>query len=226
MVDVTEILMHWHAGRSHSEIAASLGVDRKTVKKYVAPAISAGIIPGGEGKTAAEWEALVRAWFPQMADIRLRQTTWPQIEVHRDYIVEMLAAGVTKATIWQRLRDEHGLTASSASLKRYIAANLPEEGQRSKVTVLRTDPPPGTEAQIDYGYLGSWTDPVGGRTRRIWAFVMVLAFSRMMFVRPVLRMDQYAWTAAHVAAFEFFGGVPARLVPDNLRTGGGQAGSV
>ena len=29
--------------------------------------------------------------------------------------------------------------------------------------------PPGEEAQIDYGYLGSWTDPVGGRTRRIWA---------------------------------------------------------
>jgi hypothetical protein len=39
-----------------------------------------------------------------------------------------------------------------------------------------------------------------------------------MFVRPVLRMDQHAWTEAHVAAFEFFGGVPRRLVPDNLRT--------
>ena len=49
---------------------------------------------------------------------------------------------------------------------------------------------------------------------------MVLAFSRLMFVRPVLRMDQQAWTEAHVAAFEFFGGgVPRRLVPDNLRTG-------
>ena len=36
---------------------------------------------------------------------------------------------------------------------------------------------------------------------------------------PVLSMDQQAWTAAHVAAFEFFDGAPARLVPDNLRTG-------
>ena len=35
---------------------------------------------------------------------------------------------------------------------------------------------------------------------------MVLAFSRLMSVRPVLRMDQHAWTEAHVAAFEFFGG--------------------
>ena len=40
-----------------------------------------------------------------------------------------------------------------------------------------------------------------------------------MFVRPVLNLDQHAWTEAHVAAFEFFGGVPARLVPDNLKTG-------
>ena len=53
----------------------------------------------------------------------------------------------------------------------------------------------------------------------VWAFVMVLACSRHMFVRPVLRMDQRAWTECHVAAFEFFGGVPGRLVPDNLRTG-------
>jgi len=53
----------------------------------------------------------------------------------------------------------------------------------------------------------------------VQAFVMVLACSRYMFVRPVLRMDQEAWTRCHVEAFAFFGGVPARLVPDNLKTG-------
>lgn len=219
MVDVTEILVHWRAGRSLSEIAESLGVDRKTIRKYVAPAIAAGLEPGGPAKSDSEWAALVRGWFPSLADTRLRQITWPQIEVHRDYIVAMLRAGVSKQTIWQRLRDEHGLAASVSSVKRYIEANLPEDGLRAKVTVLREDPPPGQEAQIDYGYLGTWTDPIGGRRRRIWAFVMVLACSRLMFMRPVLTMDQRAWTECHVAAFEFFGGVPARLVPDNLRTG-------
>jgi transposase len=219
VVDVTEILIHWHAGRSQSEIATSLGVDRKTVKKYVAPAVEAGIEPGGPARTQQEWAELVRGWFPELADTRLRQTTWPEIDKHRDYIVAMLNAGVTKQTIWQRLRDEHGLVASVASLKRYVAANLPEEGMRARVTVLREDPPAGEEAQIDYGYLGSWTDPVGGRRRRVWAFVMVLACSRLMFVRPVLTMDQRAWTECHVEAFTFFGGVPRRLVPDNLRTG-------
>jgi len=219
VVDVTEILIHWHAGRSQSEIATSLGVDRKTVKKYVTPAIEAGLVPGGPSKSQGEWAELVRGWFPELADTRLRQVTWPEIDKHRDYIVAMLQAGVSKQTIWQRLHDEHGLVASVASLKRYVAANLPEHGLRARVTVLRDDPPPGEEAQIDYGYLGSWTDPAGGRRRRVWAFVMVLAMSRLMFVRPVLTMDQRAWTECHVEAFAFFGGVPRRLVPDNLRTG-------
>jgi transposase len=219
VVDVTEILIHWHAGRSLSEIATSLGVDRKTVRKYVSPAVSAGIEPGGPARSAEQWAELVREWFPELAETRLRQTTWPQIEARRDYIVAMLKAGVSKQPIWQRLRDEHGLVASVASLKRYVAANLPEEGLRARVTVLRDDPPAGEEAQIDYGYLGSWVDPVGGRRRRVWAFVMVLAVSRLMFVRPVLTIDQRAWTECHVEAFAFFGGVPRRLVPDNLRTG-------
>lgn len=53
-------------------------------------------------------------------------------------------------------------------------------------------------------YLGSWIDPIGGRPRRVWAFVMVLACSRLMFVRRVLTMGQRAWTECYVEAFAFF----------------------
>ena len=52
MIDVTEILMHWHAGRSKSEMAESLGVDRKTLRKYIAPAEAAGIMPGGPARAS------------------------------------------------------------------------------------------------------------------------------------------------------------------------------
>ena len=43
--------MHWHAGRSLNEMSQSLGVDRKTIRKYVAPAIAAGIVPGGPDRS-------------------------------------------------------------------------------------------------------------------------------------------------------------------------------
>src|ERR1700733_2384147 len=68
VIDVTEILVHWHAGRSLSEMSQSLGVDRKTLRKYVAPAVAAGISPGGPGRSEQEWQELVREWFPELAD--------------------------------------------------------------------------------------------------------------------------------------------------------------
>jgi hypothetical protein len=83
VIDVTEIFMHWHAGRSLSEMAESLDVDRKTLRKYIAPAAAAGIAPGGPAKSQEEWAELVRGWFPQLADTRLRQVTWPAIAVHQ-----------------------------------------------------------------------------------------------------------------------------------------------
>jgi hypothetical protein len=220
VIDVTEILVHWHAGRSLNEMSQSLGVDRKTIRKYVAPALDAGIAPGGPAKSEGEWQELVRGWFPELADTRLRQVTWPAIAGHHDYIAGQLGAGVRMSTIHQRLRDEHGLAASVASFRRYVAANVPEEVRRSQVTVWSPrQAEAGEQAQIDYGMLGRWLDPVSGKLRTVWAFVMVLACSRHMFVRPVLKMDQRAWTECHVEAFAFFGGVPARLVPDNLKTG-------
>jgi transposase len=219
VVDVTEILIHWHAGRSISEVSTSLGVDRKTIRKYLVPAVAAGLTPGGPAMAQADWAALVLGWFPHLHDTSLRQVTWPEIAVHHDYIVVQLKAGVTQATIHQRLRDEHGLRASLASVKRYVAANLAEEVRRDRVVVLRDPVAAGEEAQIDYGHLGWWVDPATGRRRKVWAFVMVLCCSRHLFVRPTLTMDQRAWTEAHVEAFAFFGGVPRRLVPDNLRTG-------
>ncbi|MFI6056516.1 IS21 family transposase [Streptomyces violascens] len=218
MVDITEIYVHWYAGRSKSELAESLGVDRKTITKYLAPAIAAGITPGGAPMAEADRSGLIKGWFPQPADKRLRQITWAEIDKHRDYIQELLGA-VTVSTIHQRLRDEHGLSVSVASLRRWVRATLPEETRRSQVTVLRDDVEPGLEAQIDYGFLGQWINPRSGKRHRIWAFVMVLPCSRHMFVRPVIHLDQHAWTEAHVAAFQFFGGTPQRLVPDNLKTG-------
>ena len=221
MIDLIEIYVHWYAGRSQAQIADSLGMDRKTVRKYLAPVAAAGLVPGGPPMmTEADWRDRARGWFPALVDTGLRQVSWPAIGVHRDYVSAQLAAGVTVSTIHQRLVDEHQLVASVASLRRWVAGNLPEEARRAAVRVLRPGPvEPGSEAQIDYGRLGVWTDPATGRRHTVQAFVMVLACSRYMFVRPVLRMDQEAWTRCHVEAFAFFGGVPARLVPDNLKTG-------
>ena len=104
MVDVTEILAHWYAGRSKNQIAESLGLDRKTVRKCLAPAEAEGLAPGGPPVSAAEWRERAAGWFPELADTRLRQVTWPEIGKHHEFITGQLKAGVTVKTIWQRLR--------------------------------------------------------------------------------------------------------------------------
>ena len=218
MIDVVELFQHWHAGRRIGELSSSLGMDPKTVRKYIAPAVDAGIVPGGAPVSAEQWVALAEGWFPELVDRSRRQTTWPEIAPHHDRIKDWIGV-VTIATMHQRLRDDHGLGASESSVRRYIWANFEEEVARAAVTVLRDTPPAGEEAQVDYGLLGRWFDPVGQRWRRVQGFIMVLAFSRLMFLRPVLTMDEQSWVESHVLAFEYFGGAVARVVPDNLKTG-------
>ena len=157
-------------------------------------------------------------WFPGLVDASLRQPSYADIVPHHDKI-EALVGVVPVSVIHQRLSDEAGLETSVASLRRYVRAHLSEKARREDVVVWRPEVAAGDEAQVDYGYMGIWLDPVSGRRRRVWAFSMVLSHSRYLFVRPVLTMDQQAWVECHVAAFEFFAGVPRRLVPDNLRTG-------
>ena len=218
VIDIAEVLQHWHAGRPKAVVATSLGVDPKTVRKYVAKAEAAGLVPGGPTISRAEWAQLVTSWFPELTDPRSRSQTHSLIDEHRERVEQMLETN-SVTVVHQRLRDEHGLAVGITSFRAYVELEFPERRQLDQVTVLRPEVPPGDEAQVDYGLLGVWPDPVTGRRRRVWAFVMVLSFSRHMFVWLTFTMDQHAWTEAHAAAFKFFGGVPQRIVPDNLATG-------
>jgi transposase len=215
VVDIVEILVHWYAGRSKAEIAKSLGVDRKTVRKYVEPAEAAGFVAGGPAVSDETWRANVREWFPSLYDTRLIQPTWKHIAGHHERVKELVGV-VPTSVIHQRLVDEVGLEASVASLRRYVRAHFPEEVRRGEVVLWRPALDPGDEAQVDYGYLGTWRDPSTGKARRVWAFSMVLSYSRHLFIYPTLRMDQASWVAAHVAAFEFFQGCPRRIVRQNV----------
>ena len=125
MVDITEILTHWHAGRSITQVAQSLGVDRNTVRKYIAPAVVAGIVPGSEPISLERWQELVRGWFPQLITTELRHPRFGEIAPFHELIREQLAVN-TVSTVWQRLRDERGLQASIASFRRYVWATMPD----------------------------------------------------------------------------------------------------
>src|SRR6266545_2957647 len=78
-IDVTEIMMHWYAGRPKAEVARCLGIDPKTVRKYVCAARAAGLVPGGPPVSPEQWAAHVRMWFPELVAPEIRFPTFSLI---------------------------------------------------------------------------------------------------------------------------------------------------
>ena len=215
--DIAEILEHWQAGRSICAISRSLGVCRVTIRKYVY-AVEARGYHQGDPTPPQGWKAFITEAIPKPPDPSTRSETFAKLLPYQDEI--RIALATTKAaTIWQRLRDDKNVKVSKPSFYRYLSCFLSDVWKKSNITVRRDDPPPGEEVQIDFGYLGTWLDTKTGKKCRLWAFAMILSFSRHMFVRVVNRMDQREWLTCHILAFEFFGGAPIRIVPDNLKTG-------
>ena len=84
-------------------------------------------------------------------------------------------------------------------------------------TFVRVEVPPGSEAQVDFGAAGRAIDPADGRMRKAWVFVLVLAWSRHSYAEVVFDQRVETWLLCHRHGFEFFGGVPQRVVLDNLK---------
>jgi len=216
--DIAEILEHWQAGRSICAISRSLGVSRPTVRKYVY-AVEARGYHQGDSTPPQGWKAFISEVIPKPPDPSTRSEVFARLLPYQEEIRTALAT-TKAATIWQRLRDEKKVKVSQPSFYRYLSCFLADVWkQKITITVRRDDPPPGEEAQIDFGYLGIWTDPQTDKKCRLWAFAMILSFSRHMFVRVVTKMDQREWLTCHILAFEYFGGAPLRIIPDNLKTG-------
>ena len=216
VADVAAVLQHWQAGRSRRQLARSFGMGRNRIDRIVGVAEAAGLAPGGPPLSRPEWERRVPELFADRVAPAAAPPTQELVRFHAA-IVEGLAAS-TVTTVWQRLCDEQGLTVSVSTFRRYVRRHIrgmsPED-----VTVPKEVTPPGEVGEVDYGLLGRWEDRLNERTRKVWGFVMVLPFSRMTFVWPVLICDQSAWVAAHVAAFSFFGAAPRQIRLDNLKAG-------
>ena len=88
---------------------------------------------------------------------------------------------------------------------------------------MRVETTPGEEAQVDFGYAGRMIDPATGEIRKTWAFVMTLSWSRHQYVEFVFNQKIPTWLRLHRNAFAFLGGVPRRVVIDNLKAGITQA---
>lgn len=117
----------------------------------------------------------------------------------------------TGAQVLRRLR-ELGFAGGKTIVNDYVYKIRPPRAP----AFLTLSFAPGECAQVDWGQFGSIN--VGNTSRRLSFFVMVLCYSRMLYVEFTLSETMEHFLACHQNAFEFFGGCPARIMVDNLRS--------
>ena len=123
------------------------------------------------------------------------------------------ASGINGTTIHQALVRNHGFTGSYSAVRRFLQSRPDTD---VKATVI-LDFAPGEAAQVDFGAGPKFIDHVTGEVIVSWFFVMTLCHSRHQYAEIVYNQKVETWLACHRRAFEWFGGVPARLIIDNAK---------
>lgn len=132
----------------------------------------------------------------------------------RALVAKWMAAGVQGVAIHAALVREHQFRGSYSSVYR-IMRDIAKAQPRTDVTV-RLSFQPGEAAQVDFGAGPLLLHPDGQR-KRTWAFVMTLCHSRHQYVEFVWDQTVATWLGCHRRAFEWFVGVPQRIIIDNAK---------
>ena len=157
-------------------------------------------------RTVARW-AEVEQFRARVAVARTSK-----LDAFKGQIVRWLDAHPYSAQqIFQRL-GEAGYDGGLTIVKDYVHRIRP----RRQPAFLKLDFQPGECAQVDWGSYG--TIRVGNTTRRLSFFLMVLCYCRRMYLEFTVSQEMEFFLACHENAFAAFGGVPARLMVDNLKS--------
>jgi transposase len=136
------------------------------------------------------------------------------LEGFKEYLVQRLteAPNLTATRLYAELQSR-GYQRGVAVVRRYVAK---VRHPRQRKVYLRVELEPGDQAQVDWGHFG--TLRVGNSQRPLSAFAMVLSYSRALYVDFSFDMKMETFLLMHRRALEFFGGVPKRILYDNLKS--------
>jgi transposase len=209
-MDIHEIILHIRDNQSNRAVGRDTGFDRRTVRRYRKWVTEQGLL-SGPLPAVPELERLLAQTLP----VHKPPQTVSSVEPYRQLVEKMHSEDVEGAAIWHRLREQ-GYMGGQSSIYRFLKhLDPPLPGANA---VVRVERPPAEEAQVDFGYVGLMLDPRTAQLRKTWAFVMTLSFSRHQYVEFVFDQSLGTWITLHRHALEFFGGVPRRIVIDNLKS--------
>ena len=171
-------------GLSIQAISELTGFDRKTIRKYL-------LKPTGRPVYGA------------------RRAGVSKLEPFKPYLKERLQAGVWNARVLLRELRERSYPGGYTLLTDWLR---PQRESARIVAVRRFETPPGKQAQVDWGHLGSLVE--GGEECMLWGFTITLGYSRMMMAEAATDQKLGTLLRMHEAAFQQWGGVPEEILYD------------
>jgi hypothetical protein len=214
---VREVLRLWLRGEGVRSTERLAGVDRKTVRRYVAAAVELGLVrDGGEGQLSDEFVgSVVEAVRPHRVDGR--GEAWRLLAANHKLVQDWLKKDELTVVKVHELLCRRGILVPQRTLHRY-ALEVCEVGRGRRGTTVRVDDgEPGDELQLDFGRLGLVPDPPSGRCRVCQALIFTPVVSRYSFVWLSFRQTIDDVIAGCEAAWAFFHGVFATVIPDNMK---------
>jgi len=210
MRKISELLRLRHELKcSYRDIARSLNMGMTTVSEYMARARTAGIgWPLPEG--ISEEELYNRLFLPTKSTHQGRPLPdWEWV------YQELRKKGVTLQLLWREYRDTHPTGFSySQFCERYRAYT------KATTPIMRQIHKGGEKTFVDYaGMTVPWLDPTTGEIHEAQIFVGALGASQFTFVEATATQGLPNWIQSHIRMWEYFGGVSAIVVPDNLKAG-------
>lgn len=212
-IHVKQILELHDAGVSRNAIASSRHMSRSTVSEVIQIARQKDITYSQIADQSDD--EVYRMFYPdkfRIADIYAK----PDFElVHQ----ELGRTGVRLKTLWGEYKDNcnsrnlvpMGYTRFCEQYRSYTV--------RKNLT-SRVSHRPGERCEVDWSGPGmKLIDPNTGEIMKVYLFVACLPYSQYTYVEPVLNMKMESWINCHINMYRFFGGVPARTICDNLKTG-------
>lgn len=203
VVDVIDIIRRLRQSRPIREIQREKGTHRSAIRSIRLLAERHGWLnPDRELPTEREVEE-ARGLIGEGPPVH-------PLDQYRDEIEVLLKDEASFTVIHQVLRKRYACDEST--IRRYVQRRFP----KAVTPVIRRDSIPGEVMEVDFGYLGLMEDDQG-LCRKAWVFSGRLRYSRRAWREVVFDQRQETFFACHVHAFEHFGGVPRKVVPDNLK---------
>lgn len=216
MERLQELVRLHRMGTGAREVARLLSMSPNTERAY-REALARENLLVGPVEELPELEVLKAAVLRAMPAASPPQNA-SSIERWEPRIVELAKAGAGPTAIFDRLRlEEATFNGSFWAVRAVYRRWRKQRGVRAEDVAIAVETTAGDVAQVDFGHVGWLYDAATGRRRKAWVFVLVLGYSRRMFARIVFDQKIETWLRLHVEAFAELGGVPATIVPDNLK---------